>query len=75
MTVLSNLRTLPWLQETLGLFLSEWRPFRRWVGGKWERWYVDVVHSVLWHPVTDWSDADRRPTVICRGTPTREEYP
>lgn len=61
---------------TLGRMLGEYRWFRRWVGGHWERWYTDVVHGDFWYRV-DGCRAHRadRPTPICRGTPTCEEWP
>lgn len=53
--------------------LSEYRWFRRWIGGHWERWYLDVVHSEFWFRCQH--GAVERPSAICRGTPTCEEYP
>lgn len=60
----------------LGALLSRFRTFRRWVGGHWELWWVDVVHSAIWHHVDEcWKDADERPNALCRGTPMCEDWP
>jgi hypothetical protein len=66
-----------WLARLLPAWLfSEFRWYRRLAGGHWERWYVDhPVCSDVWHDVPACGAAeDRRPTVICRGTPTCEDH-
>lgn len=58
------------------LFFSGCRWYRRLRGGHWEQWYVDVVHSDVWHHVPRCShETGDRPTSICRGTPICEEHP
>lgn len=54
-----------------GTCLEDFQWFRRAVGGRWERWYLDVVHVERWFRV-DGSGA--RPCPIARGTPKVEEY-
>ena len=62
----------PWWLDCL---FGEFRWFRRWWGGRWELWYVDVpVCSRIWH----WREQPLkrdRPNGLCRGTPTVEDYP
>jgi hypothetical protein len=56
-----------------GRMLGEYRWFRRWSGGHWERWWVDYVHSDLWHSVEHCARVTGLPpTSVCRGTPTCE---
>lgn len=49
----------------------------RWLrGGHWELWYVDNVHAELWYDVPACSrESGSRPTAICRGRPTCEDWP
>lgn len=54
----------------IGHVLSDYRWFRRWVGGHWERWWIDYVHSDIWHH----RPHGGRPCSIARGTPTCEEW-
>lgn len=57
------------------VFFSGFRWWRRYCGGKWERWWVDVVYCDSWHPVTEFSRIyGDRPTAICRGTPIEEDW-
>lgn len=61
--------------NVLDVLFTEFRWWRRLRGGKWERWWVDVVYSDSWHPVTEFSRlAGCRPTAICRGTPIEEDW-
>jgi hypothetical protein len=57
-------------------FLCEYKFFRRLAGGRWEKWYVDVpICSLIWHHDSDGlGHSDGRPSVLCRGTPTVEDY-
>ena len=52
--------------------LGDYRWFRRLAGGHWERWYIDVVHSDMWHRK---AHDGVRPSSIARGTPTCEDWP
>lgn len=62
------LRNLQWM-------LSNWRWYRRWYGGRWERWWVDCpVCSMCWH-TGNLQRYDGRPSPLCRGTPVVEEWP
>ena len=59
-----------WLRR-LEWCLNRYRWYRRWHGGRWELWWVDVpVCADIWHPITrpHWE----RPTALCRGTPIVE---
>jgi len=56
----------------LGSFFRYWRWGRRLAGGRWERWYVDFpVCMDSWYRVTV---PEGRPSMLCRGTPTVEDY-
>lgn len=58
-----------------GRMLGEYRWFRRWVGGHWERWWVDYVCADLWHSVERCErETGIRPTSVCRGAPTCEHW-
>lgn len=61
----------------MGCALEQWRFYRRLRGGVWEQWYVEVCHADVWHRVPD-DPEDRwprkRPTPVCRGTPTVEDW-
>ncbi len=38
----------PWYKRWLTYVFPNARWLRRWIGGKWERWWVDVVHCYTW---------------------------
>lgn len=65
-----------WFLEALGDLPFVGRFVRRLVGGHWECWYVDSpVNSAVWHSVERCSlVAGTRPSGICRGTPTCEDW-
>lgn len=57
------------------IVLSEFRWYRRWYGGRWERHYIEICHSDMWldmHPERMWPSW-RQP--CSRGTPEIETYP
>lgn len=59
----------------VGRMLGEYRWFRRWAGGHWERWWVDAVHSEVWMSVSACSsESHDRPSPLCRGTPLCEAH-
>lgn len=59
----------------LDVLFCGFRWWRRLRGGKWELWWVDIVHSDSWHPVTEFSRiTGSRPTAICRGTAVEEDW-
>ena len=55
---------------------ANWRWYRRWQGGHWEEWIIDVpVASVLWLDFLACTrDTGGRPP-LGRGTPTCETWP
>lgn len=55
------------------LGFSAWLWFRRWVGGRWELWYVDMCHSEIWHHEPEYHSLFGRPGG-CFGTPTIEHH-
>lgn len=62
------------IPEAIG---TEWRWYRRALGGHWERWYVDSpVNSEVWHrcPLGCTKHTLRRPSMLCRGIPTCEDW-
>lgn len=84
-----------WLVILLGL--EKRQRYRRWWGGHWELWWIDVCCSQVWHDVPECSQQPKpelppgfwkgksldsvvhmiyrdRPTPLCRGTPTCEDY-
>jgi hypothetical protein len=54
------------------VWLSKYRWYRRWYGGRWEKWCTDhPVCSDIWY--NDCVEGER-PCVLCRGTPVIEDY-
>lgn len=44
------------MKRFLASFLCNYRWFRKWHGGKWERWWVDSpVNSFVWHDVEEFT--------------------
>lgn len=73
-------RAMPRWASILEPFLSNFRWFRRLVGGRWERWYVEVCHASIWHYIDEWTywtyrGSGRARLPCCFGTPTVEEHP
>ena len=63
---LLNLMVLP---------VSNWRWYRKWQGGHWERWYIEACWSDLWLDYLACTrDTGDRPGTG-RGTPTCETWP
>ncbi len=66
------------LKQELHPWLSEFRWFRRWVGGRWECWVMDWPFTgtkwFLREPFNPVSPENMRPCDLCRGTPTVEDY-
>ena len=58
------------------VWFSNYRWARKLIGGHWERHWVDFpVCSDIWHKVDKCGKVTgRRPTAICRGAPTCEDY-
>lgn len=61
---------------TVLLGLSKFRFYRKWWGGHWELWWVDVpVCSEIWHDLEGCSlESKKRPYGLLRGTPVCEQY-
>ena len=59
----------------LDAYPGKWRWMRRWIGGKWELWYISITRSACWHDVDDWTPWDGR--MPCSEGPLieKEEYP
>jgi hypothetical protein len=54
---------------------SSFRWYRRWYGGVWELWHVDSpVNGQVWHELDGPTEGGPRPSPLCRGTPTVEDY-
>lgn len=63
------------MKRFLSLFLSEYRWFRRWHGGKWMRVHIDSpVCATLWLDVPDYATSSYRES-LWRGTPQMEVWP
>ena len=57
------------------LWLSRWKWYRRWYGGRWEYHWIDVCHSAMWldmRPDRCWPEWVQP---CSRGTPIIEDYP
>jgi hypothetical protein len=55
--------------------LTNYQWFRRFVGGKWELWWVDSpVCSYVWHDVLEFSRVCGERPPLCRGTVTEENW-
>lgn len=55
-------------------WLSRFKWWRRWRGGRWERWFIDTpVGSWLWFRNPRWPAADPRPG-LGRGLPDVETW-
>ena len=71
-----------WLLYLDVLFnFTYWRWYRRLRGGRWELWYVECCRTDIWHRISDydrdprsWYSVHGRPTPVCRGIPTVEEW-
>jgi len=67
------IRMPEWLKN-LEYHFSNYKWYRKWYGGCWELWWVDVVHSKIWHNgnLNYWFG---RPSPLCRGELIkREDY-
>lgn len=63
----SNYRPLKGWRRWLFYTFSEYRWARRLIGGRWERWLIDVVGAPVWEPVTGFSSNQRpSPLAICK---------
>lgn len=60
----------------MDFLFSRFSWYRRFIGGHWEKWYLDVVHTERWFHV-DFCRAHgrERPDPLCRGTPECEDWP
>lgn len=60
----------------LRIFLSEYRWFRKWYGGKWFQTHVDFpVCSFMWLSVPDDAEPGIYREPLWRGTPNVEVWP
>lgn len=60
--------------SNLDIFLSRWQWYRRWRGGHWECWYLDVpVAAMSWFHNEPFATNGTRPG-LGRGTPIIEDY-
>lgn len=56
-------------------WLCDFQWYRRWYGGRWENWYIEICASFMWLDVDRnrcWPEY-RQP--CARGTPLIEDYP
>ncbi len=59
----------------LGILFARFQWFRRWIGGRWELWWVDhPVCAEVWHWRDLGDNLENPPTCICRGVPLIEDY-
>jgi len=69
--ILRKMLTTFWFKH----FLSNFKWYRKWHGGRWEYWYVDICKSMIWHDIKkDEQGYPNRPP-CCFGTPIIEDYP
>ena len=43
---------MTWIQRRLKYWCWNYKWYREWVGGYWEQWYIDAVHSEIWFDIT-----------------------
>ena len=43
-------RKMPWLIHNAFAksHLAQYQWYRKWYGGYWERWYIEMCHSLIW---------------------------
>lgn len=65
------------LFSAAGDWLCNFRWFRKWIGGHWEQWWLDVPFTEsVWFLTNHTSPTSHiRPHPLCRGTPRCEDYP
>lgn len=71
-----NMSMPGWMRwSTFRFSLSRFQWYRKWYGGRWERWYIEMCHSVMWLNMR--RDRCYPEFVPCSGrcTPTIEDYP
>lgn len=61
-----------WMHVWLGA--GDWPWFRRWVGGRWEQWWVDPCKSLMWMHEPEYTSFDKTRPAACFGTPTIEVH-
>lgn len=54
--------------------IANWRRYRRWQGGHWERWYIETVWDDLWLDFLACTRETGGRPPLGRGTPTCEDY-
>lgn len=67
---------MKWILKTtlFKAFLSEFRWYRKYHGGKWEKWYLDPCDGWVWIDVRDWfKDTNLRPQACWLGPDFEEE--
>jgi hypothetical protein len=40
-----------WFQRKLELHYSQYKWYRKWVGGYWELWYIDILSHDIWFKI------------------------
>lgn len=61
-----------WLRIFFKYPLSKFQWYRKWYGGRWERWYIEVCHSDIWFHEKSLYKGQR--PCSARGTPIIEDY-
>jgi hypothetical protein len=59
----------------LGCFFANRRWYRRWQGGHWEQWYIEVCWSDLWLDFQECTRVTGERPGTGRGTPICEHHP
>ena len=54
---------------------ENWRWYRRWQGGHWERWYIECCWGELWLDFLACTRQTGGRPPLGRGTPTCETWP
>jgi len=66
---------LSWYKRFIKRHFSNSKRVRRYIGGYWEKWYIDVIHCDLWFYITKEQAYGYYRPGCGYGTPYCEYYP
>jgi hypothetical protein len=58
----------------LDFLFSNFRWYRKLIGGKWEQWWLEGPYIEKWFRVHTFTGDYMRPDPACRGTPVCEDW-
>lgn len=62
------------ITDLIAVFFGEFPWARRWLGGHWERWWVEPCSSYIWLQVDACNVKAKTRPMSCFGTPTCEDH-